>query len=69
MKVKIFQAFGKDEIQNLENEINNWLASNQKIAVIRSDVAAAGGIGSRDGDEYYQTLIICVWYEEQSSKQ
>ena len=63
MKVKIFQAFGKNEIDQLENTINDWLALSTGIEIVRSDATAAGGIGEHKGDEYFQTLIICVWYE------
>ena len=44
MKVKIFQIFRHDEVQNLEKEINVWLDSNPKITVVRSDASMAVGV-------------------------
>lgn len=63
MKVKIFQAFGEDEIDRLEDTINDWLATSTGVEIVRSDATAAGGIGEHKGEEYIQTLIVCIWYE------
>lgn len=62
MKVKIFQAFGKNEIDNLEKEINDWFRSHEdgSFELIDTTVTAAG-VG--DESETYQTLIVCIWYE------
>ena len=63
MQVKVFQGFGKQGIDALETEINVWLEQLSRVKVVHTDISAAGGIGSADEGERYQTLIACVWYE------
>ena len=61
MKVKRFQAVGKEEIEGLEREINEWLKdSNIKILHPNSAAASVGEAGG--SAEMYQTLIVSVWY-------
>ena len=65
MKVKIFQAFGKDEIDDLEGEINEWLnGQSSEVEIKNTHAAVAGGIGQHGAGEYFQTLVVCVWYDE-----
>jgi len=53
MKVKIFQAVGKEEIEGLEREINDWLkASNLKIH--HTNTAAASVCEAGGSTEMYQ---------------
>lgn len=64
MKVKIFQGIGRDEIDDLEGIINEWLrALPDTTKVLATESSAAGGL-SEGGGEASQTLIVCVWYEE-----
>jgi hypothetical protein len=62
MRVKIFQAFGKNEIEELEQEINDWL-KDPSMKVHHTDSAAASVCQAGGSAEMYQTLIVSVWYE------
>ena len=65
MKVKIFQAFKKGEIDDLEGQINEWLdGQSSKVEIKNTHAAVAGGLGHLAMGDYYQTLVVCVWYEE-----
>ena len=61
VKVKIFQGKSENEINNLEKEINEWLASDPKKDVIRSDISSSG-IGKLQ-NQFVNSLVVLVWYE------
>ena len=63
MKIKIFQALGKTAIDELENQINEWLENQPGEIEIKNTQITATGISGSPTEELYQTLIVCVWYE------
>ena len=63
MKIKIFQEFGKDGIDALENIINEWLKNQPNEIEIKNTQISATQVSGSPTEELYQTLIICVWYE------
>ena len=63
MRVKIFQGFGRDEIDDLERRVNRWLARHDNISVKNINCSAAGGLGMTDEGETFQTLIMTVCYD------
>ncbi len=62
MRVKIFQGIGKDEIDDLERQVNRWLEHND-VQVRNIHCSAAGGLGMGDDSETFQTLIMTVCYD------
>ena len=58
MLVKIFQASGKDEITDLEAEINEWCSTASGIEHVETAMCQ---IGDSDG-ERYQSYVVSVWY-------
>ena len=63
MRVKIFQAFGKDEIARMEQEINDWLEDKPAFKVHHTNTAAASTAYDVGRGEMIQTVIVSVWYE------
>ncbi len=63
MKVKIFQAFGKEEIDRLEGEINAWIEAQSARTTWVETQSSVAGVGE-GGGEMYQTLVVCIWYYE-----
>ena len=61
MQVKIFQAFGKNEINDMEDIINDWMEAEPSTLNIVHTNSAAASVGE-DGGETYQTLIVTAWY-------
>jgi hypothetical protein len=62
MRVKIFQAFGRGEIEGLERAVNEWLRDSS-IRVHHTNSAAASISEAGGSTETSQTLIVSVWYE------
>ena len=63
MEVKIFQGQGKEKIQGLEFEINDWLRGDSSIEVDHTDTAAASIADAGGSSEMNPTLIVSVWYD------
>ncbi len=58
MLVKIFQASGHQDIENLEEKINEWSANQTGIKFIETAMCQIGaGSGER-----YQHYVVSVWY-------
>jgi len=66
MQVKIFQAFGKEQIDLLERKINDWLGDGDTIKVAHTNTAAASVSDAGGSSEMYQTVIVTVWYSDRS---
>jgi hypothetical protein len=63
MRVKIFQGVGKDQIQRLERDINDWLRSDSSISVDHTNTSAASVSEAGGSNETHQAFIVSVWYE------
>ncbi len=62
MKVKTFDAHG-GVVSSMEKEINSWLQENPHIN-IRDTQTAACTITSSPDEEFWQYVVISIWYEE-----
>ena len=63
-KVKIFQATGKGEIDDLESRVNSWLSENiGTIAEVKGMETAMAQV-ARDAlaSKRMQTYVLTVWY-------
>ena len=68
MKVKIFQVIGYSDIDDLEGHINEWLDQQSATIEIKNiHTAMAGGLGDNPDGERFQTMVVCIWYEPQST--
>jgi hypothetical protein len=61
-QVKIFMGFGKDGVNNLEKEINAWLASGGPVREIVSTQTAVCQVADNPAGERDQCLVVTVWY-------
>ncbi|HUH84700.1 MAG TPA: hypothetical protein VLX85_08810 [Stellaceae bacterium] len=59
MKVKIFRVFGTNEANNLEGDINAWLA---KLPTT-SRVAWTNTTSCAVGQQNQASLVVTIWYE------
>ena len=59
MFVKIFQASGHREIQNLEEKINEWSANQTGIKHVDTAMCQ---VGDAEAGERYQSYVVSVWY-------
>ena len=60
MKVKILQAGGVNDIQELEDELNTWLTRNPDIQHVSTAMCqVAHNLSEGEG---YQHLVVTVWY-------
>ena len=64
MQVKIFQAFGAKQINNLQTEINIFLqaideSGNEEVKHVST---AMGSVSN--GGEQYQCLVVTVWIDQ-----
>ena len=60
MKVKIFQASGKRDIEKLEDQINEWSITQMSIKHVDT---ALTQIGMAESGERYQCYVVSVWYD------
>jgi len=61
MQVRIFQAGGHSEINDLEDTINSWL--NQTGAKVQHVSTAMCQIGDAQHGERYQHLTVTILYQ------
>ena len=62
MKIKIFQGAGFDDIRDLEDEINNWLANEIKVENVTTSMCQVAEFP--DEGERIQHFVATIWYEE-----
>lgn len=56
--VRIFQAFGKDEISRMESYLNDFLGQQIQIISVSPQMCSVGDLGG----EIYQAMTITVLY-------
>ena len=61
MRVKIFQAGGHSEINDLEDTINSWL--DQSGAKVQNISTAMCQVGEAERGERYQQLTVTILYQ------
>lgn len=65
MQVKIFQASGHEQIENIEAEINEW-SDTQKWAHTQRSIqfinTAMCQIGTAESGERIQYYVVSVWH-------
>lgn len=61
MKIKIFRAHGVQQVNELENEINSWIESENLAPdqIIKTEMATTT---FGDASQADQVLVISVWY-------
>lgn len=59
-QVKIFQAFGRDGIIRMEDEINDFLDQQIQIISVSPQVCSIGDWGG----EIYQAMTVTVLYQD-----
>jgi hypothetical protein len=64
VKVKIFYGSGSAGLQDLESEINRWLAKLASSAQILDKHTAACTVADTADGEYFQLVVITIWYVE-----
>ena len=61
LRLKLFRAFGANEEQNIQREVNAWLASaddqGNKIEKMETTMCSIGC-----DTDIYQHLVISIWY-------
>lgn len=57
--IKIFQAFGRDEITRMENDLNDFLEQQIRIISVSPQMCSLGDWGS----EIYQAMTVTVLYQ------
>jgi len=66
MRLVMFRGFGGDGIGKVEREVNDWLASNKKASVVKTETATTS-VGNLH-EEIYQCVVVSVWYEPRGTK-
>lgn len=66
--VKIFQAFGKDAIDEMEEKVDDFLNDKDSPIHVISLTPQMCSIGHGQ-DEIYQTMTITVWYRYLNEKE
>ncbi len=59
MQVKIFQASGHKEIEELEDEINKWSHTQPGIKFVETAMCQ---IGHAQSGERFQHYVVSVWH-------
>ena len=63
-QVKIFQGFGKEEIAQLEETVNQWLSDNindiEDVRGIQTSMAQVADDAA--SGERFQTYVVTIWY-------
>ncbi|WP_374829657.1 hypothetical protein [Paenochrobactrum pullorum] len=62
-KVKIFHAFGKDDITKMEGELNDFLSEPIDTISVTPQMCSIGDWGS----EIYQAMTVTVLYQDAPS--
>lgn len=66
--VRIFQAFGKDAIDDMEERVNDFINDDTDPIHVISLTPQMCSVGHGQ-DEIYQTMTITVWYRAVSAEE
>jgi len=64
VRVKIFYGSGSEGLRGLESEVNSWLAKLASGAQILDKHTAACTVADSADGEYFQLVVITIWYVE-----
>ncbi len=59
MQVRIFQASGHEQIENIEAEINEWSHTQRGIKFVETAMCQ---IADSPSGERFQHYVVSVWY-------
>jgi hypothetical protein len=64
VKVKIFYGSGSEGLRDLESEVNFWLGKLASSAQVLDKHTAACTVADVADGEYFQLVVITIWYVE-----